>query len=266
MEALARAQAVRFRIVDNNRRVAQPWHDSPGSAPADSPHIEVFTAIATRPRDLLTPGEAWFRTGGYMDVRQLLDEILSGRRRPYEGPELGLRQAAWALDADVADYRAFSKKMALHRVSRPIPQPVRAPAPRPVPPAEQMDDHAGAKIRTDDRARARVREQAAADLAQRIHRIEARIEALEEHKAKLVADAQGLGSAAIGHLTRGSDLELGKLTGQLAILRRQEAILTERPAPATPRSPPSPPPVPVAARCQRLMRRLCPLNGHGGDG
>jgi hypothetical protein len=58
MEALARAQAVRFRIVDNNRRVAQPWHDSPGSAPADSPHIEVFTAIATRPRDLLTPGEA----------------------------------------------------------------------------------------------------------------------------------------------------------------------------------------------------------------
>jgi hypothetical protein len=63
-------------------------------------------AIAARPRDLLRPGEAWFRTDCYMDARQFLDEILSGHRRRYDGPELGLSQAAWALDTDVADYRA----------------------------------------------------------------------------------------------------------------------------------------------------------------
>lgn len=130
----------------------------------------------------------------------------------------------------------------------------------------QMDDRAWAKIRTDHRARAAIRDRAAADLAQRIHRIEARIEALEEHKAKLAADAQRLGSAAIGHLTRGSDLELGKLTGQLAILRRQEAILTECPAPATPATSALPRLCQSPPRCHRLMHRLCPLNGHSGDG
>jgi len=72
------------------------------------------------------------------------------------------------------------------------------------------------------------------------------MEALEEHKAKLAADARGLGSDATGYLARGADLELGALTTQLAILRRQEAMLTERPA-AAPRPLPSPPPVPVAA-------------------
>ena len=235
-EALAMAQAVRFRVVDDSRRVAQPWRDSPGSALADGAYIEVFMAVAARPRDWLRPGEPWFRTGGYMDARQFLDEILSGRRRPYDGPELGLRQAAWALDIDVADYRAFSKEMAARRVSRPVHQQVQAPAPRPIPAAE----------RTDDRARVMIREQAAADLARRIRQIEARIETLEEHKAKVTADAGGLGSDATGYLTRGADLELGALTTQLAILRRQEAILTERPA-AAPRPPSSSPPVQFAA-------------------
>jgi hypothetical protein len=240
--ALARVQAVRFRVVDGSRRVAQPWRDPPASAPAGISRIEVFAAIAARPRDLLKPGEAWFRTDGYMDARQFLDEILSGRRRPYSGLELGLRQAAWALDTDVADYHAFSKKMAARQTSRPVPQQVQAPTPRPIPPAE----------RTDDRGKAVIREQAAADLARRIHQIEARMQALEEHKAKLATDAEGLGSAATSYLTRGADLELGKLAAQLAILRRQEAMLTGRPAavlrpPPTSRPPSSSPPAPVAA-------------------
>ena len=64
-EALARAQAVRFRVVDDSRRVAQPWRDPPGSVLADGLYIEVFMAIAARPRDWLRPGEPWFRTGGY---------------------------------------------------------------------------------------------------------------------------------------------------------------------------------------------------------
>jgi len=245
-ETLARGQAVRFRVVDGSRRVAQPWHDTPGSVLADSPRIEVFMAIATRPDDWLKPGELWFRTHGYLDARQFLDEILSGRRRPYSGPELGLRQAAWALDTDVVDYRAFSRQMAARRVSRPVSQQVQAPAPRPNPPAERVNDHdqARAGTQTDDRERAMIREQAAADLAWRIHQTEARIEALEEYKAKLAADAEGLGSTATGNQTLGPDLELRALTSQLAILRRQEAMLTERPTDA-PRPPPYPPPAPI---------------------
>lgn len=231
-EALARAQAVRFRVVDGNRRVAQPWGDPAGSVLADSPRIEVFMPIATRPRDWLKPGEPWFRTDSYMDARQFLDEILSGRRRPYGGPELGLKQAAWALDTDVAAYRAFSKKMAAHRVLGPVPQPVRVPVPRPIPPVERTDDHPRTRMRTDGRARAAIRKQAAADLARRIRQIEARMEALEEHKAKLAADHEEFGSAARGNLTQGADLELSALTTQLAILRRQAALLAERPAAA----------------------------------
>ena len=124
------AQAVRFRVVDDSRRVTQPWRDSPGSALADGVYIEVFMAIAARPRDWLRPGEPWFRTGGYMDARQFLDEILSGRRRPYDGPELGLRQAAWALDMDVADYRAFSKEMAASRSASEGTRSARRATPR----------------------------------------------------------------------------------------------------------------------------------------
>jgi hypothetical protein len=245
-EALARAQAVRFRVVDNSRRVTQPWRDPPESVLADRSHIEVFSAIVTRPRDndRLKPGEPWFRTGGYMDAWQFLDEILSGRRRPYDGRELGLRQAAWALDADVADYRAFSEEMAARRASRPVPRQVQAPAPRPIPPVERADGCGRAGPRTDDRERARIREQAAADLARHIDQIEARIEELEEHRAKVAADAEGLGSTATGNRTLGADLELRALASRLAILRRQLAVLTERPAAASPPSP-FPPPVPV---------------------
>ena len=130
-----RAQAVRFRVIDDRRRVAQPWRDPHGSVRADSAHIEVFMAIAARPRDWLKPGEPWFRADGHMNVRQFLDEILSGRRRPYDKLELGLRQALWALDTDVADYRAFRKAMAARQVTRPVTQQVklllRAPFRRP---------------------------------------------------------------------------------------------------------------------------------------
>jgi hypothetical protein len=248
-EALARAQAVRFRVVDDSRRLVQPWCDSPGNVMAYSPHIEVFMAIAAPPRDWLKPGEPWFRTDGYMNARQFLDEILSGRRRPYDGPELGLRQAAWALDTDVADFRVFTKEMAARRASRPIPQQVQAPVSRPIPPAERPDGYNRAGTRTDDRDRATIREQAAEDLTERIHQIEARIEELEEYKAKVAADAEGLGTTATSSRTLGADLELRALASRLAILRRQTAMLTERPA-ATPRPPPFPPPVPVPAPLQ----------------
>ncbi len=246
IEALARAQAVRFRVVDNNRRVTQPWHDPPGSVLADRSHIEVFMAIVTRPRDndLLKPGEPWFRTGGYMNARQFLDEILSGRRRPYDGRELGLRQAAWALDAEMADYRAFSEEMASRRVSRPVPRQVQAPAPGPIPPVERAEGYGRAGPRTDDRERARIREEAAADLARQIRQIEARVKELEEHKAKVAPDTEGLGSTATGNGTLGADLELRALASRLAILRRQLAVLTERPVAVSSPSP-SPPPVPV---------------------
>ncbi len=109
-EALTRAQAVRFQVIDGSRRVAQPWRDSPSGVVSDTPRVVVFGTIAAPPRDLLRRGEAWFRIDGYLDAQRFLDEILSGRRRPYIGPELGLKQAAWALDKDVADYRAFARK------------------------------------------------------------------------------------------------------------------------------------------------------------
>ncbi len=231
-EVLTRAQAVRFQVIDGSRRVAQPWRGSPGGAVFGTPRVMVFGTIAAPPRDLLRRGEAWFRIDGYLDAQQFLDEILSGRRRPYSGPELGLRRAAWALDTDVADYRAFTKKMAERQASRPAPQQFQARATQSNPSGERTGGHPTACMPTDDRARAAIREQAAIDLTQRIHQIEARISELTERKAKL---------AATGHPTDGPDLELGKLTAQLAILRRQNAILTERTA-AAPRPPPSPPP------------------------
>ncbi len=249
-EALARAQAVRFRVVDGNRRLAEPWHDPPGSGPANDPRVEVFKAIVTRPRDYLKAGVPWFRDIGYMDARQFLDEILSGRRRPYHGWELGLRQAAWALDADVTDYRAFCEEMAARRASRPPPQPVRAPAPRPVPLAERTDDVPPGE-QTDGRAM--IRGQAAADLAEQIRQVEARIETLEEHKVKLALSAERLGSTATGHLIRGTDLELHTLTKRLAILRRQELRLTEfstvppPPLPSVPSLPDTLPSMPIRA-------------------
>ena len=188
---------------------------------------------------------AWFRIDGYLDTQQFLDEILSGRRRPYSGPELGLRQAAWALDTDVADYCAFTKKMAERQASRPVPQQFQARAGRSIPSGERTGDHPTARTPTDDRARAAIREQAATDLTQRIHQIEARISELKEHKAKL---------AVTGHLTDGADLELGKLAARLAILRRQNALLTEGTA-AAPGPPPSMPPradpSPISAPTER---------------
>jgi hypothetical protein len=231
-ETLTRAQAVRFQVIDGSRRVAQPWRDSPGGVVSDSPCVVVFGTIAAPPRDLLRPGERWFRIDGYMDARQFLDEILSGRRRPYNGSELGLRQAAWVLDTDLANYRAFTRTMAERQASRPAPQQTQARATRSIPSGERTGGHPAARTPTDDHARAAIREQAATDLEQRIHEIETRIDALAEHKAKL---------AATGHPTDGTDLELDKLTAQLAILRRQNAILTERTV-AAPRPPPSPPP------------------------
>ncbi len=231
-EALTRVQAVRFQVIDGSRRIAQPWCDSAGGVVSDTPRVVVFGTIATPPRDLLRPGEAWFRIDGYLDAQQFLDEILSGRRRPYSGPELGLRHAAWALDTDVADYCAFAKKMAERQASRPVPQQFQARAGRSIPSGERTGDHPTARTPTDDRARAAIREQAATDLTQQIHQIEARISELTEHKAKL---------AATGHVTDGADLELGKLAARLAILRRQNALLTEGAA-AAPEPPPSLPP------------------------
>jgi hypothetical protein len=233
-EALTRAQAVRFQVIDGSRRVAQPWCDSASSVVSGTLRVMVFGTIAAapRPQDLLRRGEAWFRMDGYLDAQQFLDEILSGRRRPYSGPGLGLRRAVWALDTDVADYRAFTKKMAERQASRPAPQQVQARATQSTRSGERTGDRPTARTPTDDRARAAIREQAATDLTQRIHQIEDRISELTEHKAKL---------AATGHPTDGPDRELGKLTAQLAILRRQNAILTERTA-AAPRPPPSSPP------------------------
>jgi hypothetical protein len=221
-------------VIDGSRRVAQPWRDSPGGAVSGTPRVMVFGTIAVPPppRDLLRRGEAWFRIDSYLDAQRFLDEILSGRRRPYSGPELGLKQAAWALDTDVADYRAFTKKMAERQASHPAPQQFQAPATQSIPSGERTGDHPTVRTPIDDRARAAIREQAATDLTQRIHQIEARISELAEHKAK---------QAATGHPADGPDLELGKLTTQLAILRRQNAILTERTA-AAPRPPPFPPP------------------------
>jgi hypothetical protein len=48
-EALARAQAVRFRVIGEGRRIAQPWLDPPGSVVDAGARIEVFGGIAARP-------------------------------------------------------------------------------------------------------------------------------------------------------------------------------------------------------------------------
>ena len=180
--------------------------------------------------------------------------ILSGRRRPYSGPELGLRQAAWAHrrgrllrihqeDGGTPGFAPCTSAVSgarrtIHSVRRTNRRPPHGP-------------DANRRPRQGRYTRAVI------DLTQRIHQIEARISELKEHKAKL---------AVTGHLTDGADLELGKLAARLAILRRQNALLTEGTA-AAPGPPPSMPPradpSPISAPTERSLR---PLSCHGGYG
>ncbi len=112
-QALFRLPAVRFRIVDQDNpkgRLAAPW-DAGGRNLAYRAHLQVFGTIAHAPRphqraDPTGPQREWFRTGA-MDGYRFLQEILSGQRRWYPPKALGHQSGLWALEVDVADYRAY---------------------------------------------------------------------------------------------------------------------------------------------------------------
>jgi hypothetical protein len=228
-EALSRAQAVRFRVVDEGHRVVQPWRDPPDGAANGGARIEVFGRIAARPAGTLTAGESWFRADGCMDARQFLDEILSGRRRPYNGPQLGLSQAAWALDADVADYRAFNREKATRQAARPVPEQVRASGSRPLIPPQGRGERSRVAGWPDERTKAVVQARAAVDLARRIGDIEEKMAALEQGVVQSAADFVGDAYTATDATRQEADAEMGALAFQLKILRRQLALLPKQP-------------------------------------
>ena len=226
-EALAKAQAVRFWVVGEGRRVVQPWRSPPGSALDVGARIEVFGGIAARPNGVLKAGESWFRADGYMDAQQFLDEILSGRRRPYSGSQLGLRlRGPWM---PMWPTTAFSRRMVEHQPARPGPEQVQAPAARPAASSRLQDERGRATGRPDERARAVVQARAAGELARRIGEIEAQIEGLEQRRAEPTATPVDEASAASDASPAVSDADIATLTFQLKILRRQLALLPERP-------------------------------------
>jgi hypothetical protein len=156
---------------------------------------------------------------------------LSGCRRPYSGSQLGLSQAVWALDADVADYHAFSRETATRRAARPGPEQVQVPSPsRPVTSSPLKDDRGRAAGRSNGRAKAVVQARATVGLAHRIGEIEAQAAALEQRGAEPAGGSVSEAHAATGTLPPGADPDIAALIAQLKVLRRQLALLPERSA------------------------------------
>jgi hypothetical protein len=75
-----------------------------------------------------------------------------------------------------------------------------------------------------------VQAQAAGDLARRIGEIEAQVAELEQCKAEPLPGPVGEANAASDASPAVSDADIATLTFQLKILRRQLALLPERPA------------------------------------
>lgn len=113
-KALFQLPAVRFRVIDQDNpkgRLLAPWDHPEDTDLARRARLQAFGTVARPPRENQRSGSSasgprWFRTGT-MDGYQFLAEILSGRRAWYPPGQLDHPTGLWALDTDVARYRAF---------------------------------------------------------------------------------------------------------------------------------------------------------------